>query len=60
MFNFNEWLAKKKLLKDTAIIQEREDVAYLCRVCGVQDSDPMPVAFAKIVTTLKRLRGEQQ
>jgi hypothetical protein len=58
MFNFSEWLARKKLLKDTAITQEREDIAYLKRVCGVGDDDPLPQAFSKIVQTLKRLRGE--
>lgn len=62
MFSFKHWKPVKAYFehKDRMIVREREDIAYLKRVCEVNDHDTIPVAFGKIVSVLKRLRGEKE
>lgn len=61
MFNFKpvEWWHQRQLERKNMIVQEKEDLAYLCRVCDVKGSDYMATAIHKIVLVLKRLRGEK-
>lgn len=53
MFNFKGWFKwPKEKISD-------EEYEYLSKVCDIQRSDTIPQALKKIVTVLKRLRGEE-